>query len=70
MAPPERSSLDSAAGSAATGSLLACLWTSLSTTLAGRSWLLRDYLCGHPDDLARYAALKRRLADLHDDGAE
>jgi len=30
--------------------------------------LLRDYLRGHPDDAARYGALKRRLAALHDNG--
>ena len=30
--------------------------------------MLRDYLCGHPDDAARYGALMRRLAALHDSG--
>ncbi len=30
--------------------------------------LLRDYLRGHPDDAARYGALKKRLAALDDNG--
>jgi hypothetical protein len=30
--------------------------------------LLGDYLRGRPDDVARYGALKRRLAALHDNG--
>ena len=42
-----------------------------ASTFATRNQrLLRDYLRGHPDDMARYAALKRRLAALHDDGAD
>src|SRR5262249_61205394 len=32
--------------------------------------LLGDYLRGHPDDAARYGALKRRLAALHDNGRD
>jgi GrpB-like predicted nucleotidyltransferase (UPF0157 family) len=32
--------------------------------------LLGDYLRGHPDDAARYGALKRRLAALHDNGGD
>ena len=32
--------------------------------------LLGDYLRGHPDDAARYGALKRRLAALHDYGGD
>jgi GrpB-like predicted nucleotidyltransferase (UPF0157 family) len=32
--------------------------------------LLGDYLRGHPDDVARYGALKRRLAALHDNGGD
>jgi GrpB-like predicted nucleotidyltransferase (UPF0157 family) len=32
--------------------------------------LLGDYLRGHPDDVARYRALKRRLAALHDNGGD
>jgi GrpB-like predicted nucleotidyltransferase (UPF0157 family) len=30
--------------------------------------MLHDHLRGHPDDAARYGALKRRLAALHDKG--
>jgi len=42
-----------------------------ASTFATRNQrLLRDYLRGHADDVARYAALKRRLAALHDDGAD
>jgi len=41
----------------------------LASTLPTRNQLLlRDYLRGHPDDGARYGALKRRLAALHDNG--
>jgi GrpB-like predicted nucleotidyltransferase (UPF0157 family) len=32
--------------------------------------LLGDYLRGHPDGAARYGALKRRLAALHDNGGD
>ena len=32
--------------------------------------MLGDYLRGHPDDVARYGALKRRLAPLHDNGGD
>ena len=32
--------------------------------------LLGDYLRAHPDDAARYGALKRRLAALHDYGGD
>jgi GrpB-like predicted nucleotidyltransferase (UPF0157 family) len=32
--------------------------------------LLGDYLRGHPDDVARCGALKRRLAALHDNGGD
>jgi GrpB-like predicted nucleotidyltransferase (UPF0157 family) len=32
--------------------------------------LLREHLRGHPDDAARYGALKRRLAALHDNGGD
>jgi len=32
--------------------------------------LLGDYLRGHPDDVARYGAIKRRLAALHDKGGD
>jgi len=40
-----------------------------ASTFATRNQrLLRDYLRSHPDDVARYAALKRRLAATHDDG--
>ena len=35
-----------------------------------RNLLLRDYLRGYPDDAARYGALKRRLAALHDKGGD
>jgi len=42
-----------------------------ATTFATRNQLLlRDYMRRHPDDAARYGALKRRLAALHDDGAD
>jgi GrpB-like predicted nucleotidyltransferase (UPF0157 family) len=30
--------------------------------------MLRDYMRAHPDDAARYGALKERLAALHDNG--
>jgi GrpB-like predicted nucleotidyltransferase (UPF0157 family) len=36
-----------------------------STLPTRNELLLRDYLRGHPDDVARYGALKRRLAALH-----
>lgn len=40
-----------------------------ASTFASRNQrLLRDYLRGHPDDAARYGALKRRLAALSDNG--
>ena len=40
-----------------------------ASTFATRNQrLLRDYLRSHPDDVARYAALKRHLAAVHDDG--
>lgn len=32
--------------------------------------LLGDHLRGHPDDAARYGAVKRRLAALHDNGGD
>ena len=42
-----------------------------ASTFATRNQrLLRDYLRGHPDAVARYAALKRRLAGLHDVGSD
>ena len=42
-----------------------------ASTFATRNQrLLRDYLRSHPGDAARYGALKRRLAALHDNGAE
>ncbi|HUB40644.1 MAG TPA: GrpB family protein [Streptosporangiaceae bacterium] len=42
-----------------------------ASTFATRNQrVLRDYLRGHPDAVARYAALKRRLAALHDDGSD
>jgi len=42
-----------------------------ATTLPTRKqMLLGDYLRGHPDDAARYGALKRRLAALHDNGGD
>jgi GrpB-like predicted nucleotidyltransferase (UPF0157 family) len=42
-----------------------------ASTFATRNQrLLRDYLRAHPDDVARYAALKRQLAALHDDGTD
>jgi GrpB-like predicted nucleotidyltransferase (UPF0157 family) len=39
-----------------------------STLPTRNQLLLRDYLRGHPDAAARYGALKRRLAALHDNG--
>jgi GrpB-like predicted nucleotidyltransferase (UPF0157 family) len=39
-----------------------------STFATRNQLLLRDYLRSHPDDAARYGALKRRLAALHDNG--
>ena len=39
-----------------------------ASTLPTRNQLLGDYLRGHPDDVARYVALKRRLAALQDNG--
>jgi GrpB-like predicted nucleotidyltransferase (UPF0157 family) len=41
-----------------------------STLPARNQLLLGDYLRGHPDDVARYGALKRRLAPLHDNGGD
>ena len=42
-----------------------------ATTLPTRNQvLLGDYLPGHPNDVARYGALKRRLAALHDNGGD
>jgi GrpB-like predicted nucleotidyltransferase (UPF0157 family) len=35
-----------------------------------RGLAFRDHLCSHPDDAARYADLKRRLADVHRDDRE
>jgi GrpB-like predicted nucleotidyltransferase (UPF0157 family) len=41
-----------------------------STLPTRNQLLLGDYLRGHPDDVARYGALKRRLAALHDNGGD
>lgn len=41
-----------------------------STLPTRNQLLLGDYLRGHPDDAARYGALNRRLAALHDNGGD